>query len=101
MIVIGGGQERVANDVYCVKLGATPSAPKRVHPALADGDIAFSGPWSPDGKWLIYYVEGTGAPGQYGVDLSGSSPQSPVLLNAPVTGTPAWSALGRTVMSIS
>ena len=100
-IAIGGGQDRVANDVYYVKLGATPAAPKRVHPALADADIAFSGPWSPDGKWLIYYVEGTGAPGQYGVDLSGSSPKSPVQLNAPVTGTPAWSPLGRTVMSIS
>lgn len=104
MLTFSGAQERELPDVYCVKLGAIPSAPMRVHPALPDAEMAYrSGEWSPDGKWLIYGhrpLDGETV-GSYAIDVSGASPAAPIQLNGSRFGTPTWLPLTPAIIAQS
>lgn len=98
MLEFTGARDRELPDVYVVKLGATPSAPTRIHPAPPDGEMAgVTGGWSADGKWLLYVrtrLEDFQTQGLFAVNVSGAAPAAPITLNVPAAfGTPNWSPI--------
>lgn len=77
---------------YDLNAFTTPSASVKIGTGLP------SGPWSPDGQWILHYDTG----GLYSRDMSGAQPATPILLGTFSTGlfssaTLYWSGDSRSL----
>jgi Tol biopolymer transport system component len=103
MLEFTGARDRQLPDVYVVKLGVTPAAPVRIHPAPPDGEMSgVTGGWSADGKWLLYVrtrLDDFQSQGLFAVNVSGANPAAPITLNVPAAfGTPSWSPIATAAL---
>lgn len=89
-IAFTGAQEREQEDTYVVEVSGTPKPPTRLYPTLpntahahlevTDVTSPYTTAWSPDGRWLLFYVsdDETLASNMYAVDVAGAAPAAPV-----------------------